>query len=81
MENPKKCSLKKHFQIDAIIYCEECNIYMCNKCSNHHSELFENHNKYELEKGDINTSFCKEKNHRAELKFYCKNHNKLCCTT
>ena len=75
----KKCSLKKHNEIDAVFFCQECNIYMCNKCSNHHSELFENHNKYELAKEFIITSLCKEKNHRDELKFFCKNHNKLCC--
>ncbi len=80
MNQQKKCSLKKHSEIDAIFYCQECNIYMCNKCLNHHSELFENHNKFELGKENINTYFCKEQNHRAELKFYCKNHNKLCCT-
>ena len=80
MNQQKKCSLKKHSEIDAIIYCQECNIYMCNKCLNYHSELFENHNKYELGKENINTYFCKEESHRAELKFYCKNHNKLCCT-
>ena len=79
MEIQKNCSLKKHNEIDAIIYCQECNIYMCNKCSNFHTELFENHNIFELGKGNINTSFCKEENHRAELKFYCKNYNKLCC--
>ena len=80
MDEQKKCSLKKHNEIDAIVFCQECNIYMCNKCATHHSELFENHNKYELGKENIITSLCKEKNHKAELKFYCKNHNKLCCT-
>ena len=80
MNQQKKCLLKKHSEIDAIFYCQECNIYMCNKCLNYHSELFENHNKYELGKENINTYFCKEESHRAELKFYCKNHNKLCCT-
>ena len=33
MENKnKKCSLKKHFEVDAIIYCQECKKYLCNKC-------------------------------------------------
>ena len=75
----RKCSLKKHNEYDAVLYCQECNIYMCNKCANYHTELFENHNKYELGKENIITSLCKEKNHKSELKFYCKNHNKLCC--
>ena len=79
MDYQKKCSQKKHNDIDALFYCQECNIYMCNKCSIHHSELFENHNKFEMGKEIINTSLCKEENHKSELKFYCKNHNKLCC--
>ena len=79
MSEQKKCSLKKHNEINAIIYCKECNIYMCNKCSNHHSELFESHNTYEIGKENAPIYFCKENNHKEELKFYCKNHNKLCC--
>ena len=81
MNDTKKCSLKKYNETDAIFYCQECNIYMCYKCNNQHSELFENHIKYELGKNSINTCFCKEKNHKAELRFYCKNHNVLCCTS
>jgi len=77
----KKCSLKKHSEIDAINYCQECRIYLCNKCKNHHSELFEIHYLYNLDK-DINeifTGYCKEKNHNTELRYFCKNHNKLWC--
>ncbi len=78
--NNKKCSLKKHEEFNAISYCQECKIYMCNKCENHHIELFQNHHQYKLDKdiNDIFTGFCIEKNH-LELEFYCKNHNKLCC--
>ena len=71
--------MKKHNEINAVLYCQECNIYMCNKCSNYHSELFENHNKFEIGKENLNTGICKEENHRAELQFYCRNHNQLCC--
>ena len=39
MEYIKKCSAKKHSDINAISYCIECNIYMCNKCLNYHSEM------------------------------------------
>ena len=77
----KKCSFKKHNEINAIYYCQECNVYMCNKCSNHHSEFLENHHKYELgkETKEIFNSFCKEKNHKIILQYYCKTHNELCC--
>ena len=50
MEIQKKCSYKKHAKIEAIFYCIECKINLCNKCSNHHSELFENHHIYDLHK-------------------------------
>ena len=82
MENKsEKCSSKKHEEINAICYCQECKIYMCNKCENFHSELFQNHHQYKLEK-DMNvifTGFCKEKDHFDKLEFFCKNHNILCC--
>ena len=38
--NKKKCSNKKHKEVNAISYCKECNKYVCNKCSNYH-ELFD----------------------------------------
>ena len=56
---------------------------MCNKCENHHSELFKNHIQFNLnsikETEEIFTGLCTEKNHFIELKYFCKNHNKLCC--
>ena len=77
----KKCSLIEHKDIDSKIYCEECNIYLCNKCENYHIKLFPNHHTFNSDK-DINeifTGFCKEKGHPIKLDFFCKNHNKLCC--
>jgi len=82
MEYPKKkCSSKKHSEIDAINYCQECKIYLCNKCQNHHSELFESHHLNNINKNinEIFTGLCKEKDHNIKLKFFCKNHNQLCC--
>jgi len=38
-----KCSSKNHKDIDAINYCQNCKIYMCNKCTINHSGLFEDH--------------------------------------
>ena len=80
----QKCSSKKHEQIDAIIFCLECRIYMCNKCENFHSELFLNHHQVKLNNDnskEIFTGFCDEKNHLDKLEFFCKNHNKLCCAS
>ena len=81
MENQIKCSSKKHEEINAIVFCLECNIYMCNKCSNHHSEILDNHHKYNLNENiqEIFTGICKEPSHNDKLIYYCKNHNQLCC--
>ena len=79
----KKCSNSSHKQNDAISFCQECKIYMCNKCINLHSEFIENHHIYRLEKDkfidEIFTGLCQESNHQYELKYFCKNHNILCC--
>ena len=59
----KKCSLSEHKEIDAIIFCQECKILMCNKCDINYSNLFKLHHKYKLDKDDIKdifTRFCKE---------------------
>ena len=81
MDAQKKCSLKKHIDINAISYCQECNKYMCNKCENLHNDLFEDHHKMDLKENisEFFTGICKEPGHKTELEFYCKNHNKLCC--
>ena len=83
-KNSKKCSLSEHKGIEAIIYCQECDILMCNKCDNNHSSLFKTHTKYKLDKNDLKdifTGFCKEENHKEKLEFFCKDHNKLCCVS
>ena len=72
----KKCSLKKHNEIDAISYCHECKIYMCNKCINHHQELYENHHQLNLDKDiEVFIDICQEDNHPMKLEYYCKDHN------
>ena len=80
MEN-QKCSQKKHTEINAISFCFECNLYLCNKCKSYHSELFDNHHIYNLDTNlsEVFTGICKEPEHKDELKYYCKNHNILCC--
>ena len=76
-----KCSFEDHKNIDAIKYCQECNIYLCNKCEKLHLAFLTNHHMFSLDK-DINelfTGYCKEKNHPCELNYFCKDHNILCC--
>ena len=81
MEGNKKCSFKAHKESNAISFCEQCKIFMCNKCLNHHKELFENHQQYNIDKNnnDIFIDICKEKGHEKKLEFFCKRHNELCC--
>ena len=83
MEKQKiKCSSKKHSEIDAISYCQICKTYFCNKCQSLHSELFEIHQIFNLDKNNINdifTGYCKVENHYDKLDFFCKTHNQLCC--
>ena len=73
MQTQKKCSNKNHTEINAIIYCPECNVYLCNKCSNYHKDLHENHLIYNLDKmeEEIFTDICNEPNHKDQLEFYC----------
>ena len=81
----KKCTSKEHKEIDAISYCKDCNVFMCNKCDNFHSKLCFHHNWFNLGKNngneDIFTGFCKEEKHNTELEYFCKDHNELCCSS
>ena len=78
----KKCFSKKHEETDANYYCENCKLFMCNKCEKIHTDFFQNHISNNINKDpkeEIFSGFCKEQKHFNELKYYCKNHNKLCC--
>ncbi len=79
--NKINCSSKKHSDIAAISYCKECKKYLCNKCQNFHSDIFENHHSYNLDKDitELFTGLCDKYNHLINLQYYCKNHNELCC--
>ena len=80
----KKCFFEEHKEVLAIFYCQNCNLFMCNKCEeNFHSKYFKNHRSYKIDKDnqDIFTGYCQENNHLEALKFFCKNHNKLCCSS
>ena len=81
MEIQKKCSSKEHQEINAIIYCVECKIFMCNKCEKIHSNLCQNHHTFNSNENlnEIFTGFCLKENHYNELKYFCKTHNQLCC--
>ena len=82
MEKEVKCTLKKHSDIKAVTFCVECNKYMCNKCRQLHSDLFDNHQLMTVNDKNNNNIFtgkCQEENHLLELEYYCNTHNQLCC--
>ena len=83
MDKQIKCSLKKHLDIKAVKFCMECNKYMCNKCLQLHSDLFDNHLLFNIQQNDNSTSFftglCKEESHSLKLEYFCHIHNTLCC--
>ena len=80
MEIQKKfCS--KHNETIANNYCRRCEIFMCKKCENLHSQLLTNHQIFTLDKNinEIFTGFCNVEKHQMELEFFCRKHNQLCC--
>ena len=80
-EKNKKCSSKEHQEINAVSYCCNCRVFMCNKCQNFHSNLLKDHKVFNIQYylQENFTGFCKEDNHINELEYYCKTHNMLCC--
>ena len=81
METKQKCSSKAHKESAAISYCEQCKKFMCNKCLNHHKELFDDHQISNIDKnnGELFIDICKKVGHEKKLEFFCKDHNELCC--
>ena len=81
IDDTKKCSNIEHKNKEAINYCYECQLYLCDECTDYHNGLLENHKIGTLD--EINdetfTGLCQEKNHNIKLEYYCKTHNKLCC--
>ena len=80
--NHSKCSFIEHKEIGAIKYCQECNVYLCNKYDKFHSGRFINHQPYSLGKDvkEIFTGLCKIENHSLTLEFFCRTYNELCCS-
>ena len=74
MEGKQKCSCKQHKEFDAISFCEQCKIFMCNKCLNYHKELFEDHQQYNLDKNnnELFIDICKKMVMRKNLNFFVK---------
>ena len=80
-DKEKFCSFPGHLKNEAILFCQDCKQFRCNKCEKTFSEICKDHNKYKLNNNqkDIFIGFCLEKYHLGELKYFCKEHNQLCC--
>ena len=75
MENhDKRCSSLDHKEINAVSYCCNCKVFMCNKCQNFHSNLLNNHKVFNIEYylKESFTGFCQEENHFNELEYFVK---------
>ena len=81
-DNTHKCSADEHSTIDAVKFCQTCNLFLCNKCDqSFHSKLFSSHKVKNLnkeKKGEF-INICKESNHSTKYEYFCQTHNKLCC--
>jgi len=72
--------LDEHKENDALSFCPECKIFMCDKCEKVHSGLCKNHHPYNLNNmNEVFFGICQEKNHCLKLDYFCANHNQLCC--
>ena len=38
----ERCSSLNHKEIEVLSFCNDCKLYMCNKCEKLHYELFQN---------------------------------------
>ena len=79
----ENCSSGHYKEIPSKYYCLNCKIYLCEECERYHSKIFHNHKIcYSKENvAKIFDGFCKENNHLEKLEFFCKTHNKLCCSS
>ena len=79
MENGDiRCSLEKHSNKAAKVFCQDCKILMCEECNETHLDICKLHNYHQLDK--ISTDKCKNAKHISEINFFCKAHNRLCNT-
>ena len=75
----KNCSSKKHEKLKATNFCQDCRLYMCEKCTEHHKEFYA-HQILDIKVLEESfTGICKEANHLNSLDYYCKTHKQLCC--
>ena len=76
------CSSKEHkIKVEAFFFCQKCEISLCKKCDNIHSNICPNHKTFIIRNdlGKIFSGLCEEEGHINELDFFCENHNQLCC--
>ncbi len=65
-DNKKYYFLPEHSENEAISFCFNCKLFMCNKCEKQYSEGCKNHTKYKIDNNNQKDKFigcCLEKNH------------------
>ncbi|XP_053389643.1 E3 ubiquitin-protein ligase Midline-1-like [Mercenaria mercenaria] len=81
--------LKQNNTTSATIFCSVCNERLCGECKKVHDslEFTKNHESVEIEKREIVEfltafqTFQRCQRHGKKVKFYCKDEDKLCCST
>lgn len=73
-----KCSLEKHSNKPAKVFCQDCKILMCEECNEAHLDICKIHHYQQIDKSTTD----KYKNAKliSEINFFCKSHNRLCNT-
>ncbi|XP_053389642.1 E3 ubiquitin-protein ligase Midline-1-like [Mercenaria mercenaria] len=81
--------LKQNNTTSATIFCSDCNERLCVECKKVHDslEFSKNHESVEIEKREnvefltAFQSYQRCQQHGKKVKFYCKDEDKLCCST
>jgi len=79
MENGEiKCSLEKHSNKAAKVFCQDCKILMCEECNEAHLDICKIHHYQQI--GKSSNDKCKDAQNIKEIIFFCKTHDRLCNT-
>ena len=83
MEAKKNLCFKEDHKKKRILakeFCPECKKFYCEDCLVFHQSLFSGHKTRELTNKIIFKGICNENQHSEKYEYFCKTHNKLCCS-
>ena len=67
-------------QVAATKFCPECKQFYCEDCLKLHNKLYKKHKPKALEDKIIFKGMCNEYQHNEKYEYFCRTHNKLCCS-